>query len=47
VAARCGKVLTRKAAAESSAGTAELAPAEATAHVSAATEPATVSIPIT
>jgi hypothetical protein len=38
-AARHGKVLTRKAAAESPASTAEMAPAEPAAHVSA-TEPA-------
>jgi hypothetical protein len=38
VAARCGKVLTRKAAAESPARTAEMA--DPTAHVSAAADPA-------
>jgi hypothetical protein len=38
VAARLGKVLTRKAAAESPARTAEMAPAKAAAHVSAAAE---------
>jgi hypothetical protein len=54
-AARPGKVLTRKAATESPARTAEMAPAKAAAQVSAAaepaaymsatTEPATVSTP--
>ena len=41
VAARCGKVLTRKAAAESPARTAEMA--DPTAHVSAAADPASMS----
>jgi hypothetical protein len=53
VAARCGKVLTRKAAAESPARTAEMADptahvsaaADPAAHMSATTEPATVSTP--
>jgi hypothetical protein len=44
-AARHGKVLTRKAAAESPASTAEMAPAEPAAHVSATTETASVSTP--
>ena len=39
-AARPGKVLTRKAATESPARTAEMAPAKAAAQVSAAAEPA-------
>ena len=39
-AARPGKVLTRKAATESPATTAEMAPAKAAAQVSAAAEPA-------
>jgi hypothetical protein len=43
VAARCGKVLTRKAAAESPARTAEMA--DPAAHMSATTEPTTVSTP--
>jgi hypothetical protein len=42
-AARHGKVLTRKAAAESPASTAEMAPAEPAAHVSAAEPAAHVS----
>jgi hypothetical protein len=53
VAARCGKVLTRKAAAESPARTAEMADptahvsaaADPAAHMSATTEPTTVSTP--
>jgi hypothetical protein len=40
VAARPGKVLTRKAAGESPARTAEMAPTEPAAQMSAAAEPA-------
>jgi hypothetical protein len=42
-AARFGKVLTSKAAAESPARTAEMAPTEAAAQMSAAAEPAHMS----
>jgi len=45
VAARLSKVLTRKAAAESPARTAEMAKGRAAAHMSATTETATVSTP--
>jgi hypothetical protein len=44
-AARLGKVLTRKAATESPARTAEMAPAKAAADMSATTETATLSTP--
>jgi hypothetical protein len=43
VAARRGKVLTRKTATKSNAGTAKMAPTEAAAQMSAAAEPAHVS----